>query len=86
VTTWVRLTDRATCGRCGAELADGTAALLIELPGVKHPRVRCEICAGPAPPDLPAGLVRHDSTKKMQPLTKTITAVVDKWLPYKERE
>lgn len=52
--TWLRLSHRERCGRCGQNLPEGTSAQEILLHGVKRKHYRGECCAGAAPPDLPA--------------------------------
>jgi hypothetical protein len=57
VTRWTRVAVATLCGGCGQALPAGHPVFTIELAGVKGARrfkVRCESCAGPAPPSLPA--------------------------------
>jgi hypothetical protein len=60
VITWERVTRRRLCGGCGAELLEGTPVQAIEVPdarGGTTKKIRCEQCAGPAPPALPRVVV-----------------------------
>jgi hypothetical protein len=50
--TWMRARTRGRCGYCGAPFVEGAAILRIEI-GPRVVKVRCDVCAGPAPPDLP---------------------------------
>ena len=54
MTTWIRATVSTQCGACNAIIAIGQPAQYVRLPGIQRVRYRCEACAGPAPPDLPA--------------------------------
>lgn len=83
---WRRLETTAYCGRCGNEIPAGEALLALHLEKVTRLIIRCANCEGPAPPDLPALIVRSPTTKKMQPLARTAKAVADKWKPYKDAE
>ena len=60
MTTWLRVAIGATvrCGHCGAVLLAGTPVARVVLPRVRRVLARCETCVGPAPPDLPALVVR----------------------------
>jgi hypothetical protein len=82
---WERTaTPTAACGKCGQVLPAESWVLVITIPGLKSRLLRCATCEGPAPPDLPA-----DAPGPRVPTAPTRlvpTAVVDKWLPYKERE
>lgn len=52
---WRRAPAGTLCGGCHhREIERGEPVLYITLLGVKRPRVRCQDCAGEAPPDLPA--------------------------------
>jgi hypothetical protein len=55
---WRRALCARLCGRCGHVIERGKPMLVIELPRLSHTKVRCDVCDGPAPPDLPA-LVEH---------------------------
>jgi hypothetical protein len=81
---WERVGWVRRCGGCGAVLGEGMAVLVISLPDLKKPLLRCENCEGPAPPDLPAHLRPGQSTKAMQPLKNTAVTVARQWMPYKE--
>lgn len=56
--TWTRVTVTTLCGGCRGFLTPGAPIELTTLPGVRHDRRRGVCCAGPAPPDLPAKMVR----------------------------
>lgn len=67
----------------------------ITIPGVKRPRIRCQECAGGAPPDLPAlheagGIEPTGFTKASSHGPKRtrgeFRAYVEKWSPYWEAE
>lgn len=54
---WQRAPAATLCGGCrNRTIEQNGPALYITIPGVKRPRVRCQNCAGEAPPDLPANL------------------------------
>ena len=60
MTHWTRLETRRYCGACAELLPAGTAVLVLELvsgAGRRLEKIRCQACAGPAPPDLPAAPV-----------------------------
>lgn len=78
--TWERVSYGCCCGQCGEQLGEGQACLLIALPNLKRRLVRCETCAGQAPPDLPAHPVRSHMTQKMQQLR----TAKPEWMPYKD--
>lgn len=80
MTRWSRAVSATLCGGCAARLAEGDPILLRTLPNVKREFVRGVCCAGPAPPDLPAHVVRSSRTKKFTPLR----ASKPEWLPYRE--
>ena len=42
------------CGRCRERfIPRGEPVVMIKLAGIKRPRIRCQDCEGPAPPNLP---------------------------------
>ncbi len=85
MTQWERVSFTAKCGECGAILADSTPMLTIQLSNVRRKLIRCQTCAGPAPPDLPLAPVRYETRTKRMSASKVIAqAVVDKWLPYRD--
>lgn len=58
-------------------------ALAITLRGVSRVLIRCAVCRGPAPPDLPAVplLAEVDASARMTPL-KLAAPNAREWLPY----
>jgi hypothetical protein len=56
VRTWTRARAWQVCGNCGDVVPVGEPLLLIELKTTVLER--CEACAGPAPPELPAWVER----------------------------
>lgn len=69
---WRRNPSDTLCGYCGEQILTDAPALFTKLPNVKRERVRCVKCAGEAPPDLPARIVRSPMTKRMQPIGRAI--------------
>jgi hypothetical protein len=67
------------CGRCDREIPAGEPLLVITVVGVRSLH-RCAECEGPAPPDLPAPIVQHATTRRMTPLAKARGA----WMPYRD--
>jgi len=60
VTTWERLAIPSTlCGGCGHQLKKGDAILVLTIGTVR--KVRCGLCSGPVPPDLPAFVERSNT-------------------------
>jgi hypothetical protein len=57
--TWTRapLGVAIRCGQCGALVATGAPLVRITIAAVTRALVRCDACAGPAPPDQPAQAV-----------------------------
>lgn len=49
---WERVGTWKLCGGCGASLAPNTPVLVLIIGRLR--KLRCPLCAGPAPPDLPA--------------------------------
>jgi hypothetical protein len=47
---------------------------------IRRPLHRCASCEGPAPPDLPPIVVKHQTTTRMTALAKA----KPEWMPYKE--
>ena len=95
--TWSRTTSTTLCGGCGKPLAKSEPILLIQLPNVKHDRVRGECCAGSAPPDLPLEPVLKAGApfpKTFRPVTEALPQrtrgglkqLAETWSPYKESE
>lgn len=53
--SWQRASAGTLCGGCrNREIVRGEPVLHIVLPGVRRPLVRCQDCAGEAPPEMPA--------------------------------
>jgi hypothetical protein len=78
---WRRVPSDTLCGYCGRVIAREIPALFTRLPNIKRERVRCQECAGPAPPDLPPRVilrgetvdgVRSGTTRRMRPLKSAI--------------
>ncbi len=67
---WLRSQVAVLCGRCGKEIAAGEPVQQVSLLGLRRPLWRCQGCAGEAPPDLPANVVRSSTTKAMTPIRK----------------
>jgi len=54
------------CGLCPKQIAVGAPVLELRIDGLRAVRLRCESCAGPAPPDLPP---LGDAPPRPAPLT-----------------
>jgi hypothetical protein len=52
------------CGRCDREIPAGEPLLVLTVVGVRALH-RCADCEGPAPPELPAQVVQHSTTRPM---------------------
>ncbi len=72
MTTWERVAYREVCGGCGKLLQRGDPIQERKIGMVRRKFLRCEECAGPAPPDLPVLGPRQNFTKAMQPLKRAI--------------
>ncbi len=69
--TWIRATRNHLCGGCGEEIRTGAPELEVLITYLNGPRirkVRCQACAGEAPPDLPALIERAPAA--MTPMTR----------------
>jgi len=67
-----------SCGLCAKPIAIGGPIQEVQVGKVKRRLIRCEACAdGPAPPDLPSLVKLGQSTKRMQPIRKLVTNLVD---------
>ena len=71
MTTWTRAVVDCRCGYCGAHLPIGTPVRVTRLVGVQRPFLRCELCVGEAPPDLPARIETVPTPAPMRPLRLT---------------
>jgi len=58
VTAWTRDRMMRHCGLCAREIPVGEVFQRIAFGSWK--KYRCQACAGPAPPDLPAAIVRDE--------------------------
>lgn len=68
---WIRCSSAThRCGSCNAPLSVGVAVLEIQIPAVHRTRLRCEECAGPAPPDLPPFELPASIPERMAALTR----------------
>jgi|KBSMisStaDraftv2_1062788.scaffolds.fasta_scaffold00291_49 hypothetical protein len=56
-----------TCGGCGRLIETAKPVFVITLPGLKAFRYRCEVCEGPAPPDLPELVVLIAQPRAIEP-------------------
>lgn len=74
-TTWTRAEQVTLCGGCPRQIPHGEPMQVIQLEGIRHRFVRCQFCAGGAPPDLPP-FVLGQRTKLMTPLGQLTFAVV----------
>ncbi len=70
MTRWDRVPYAAICGFCRKSLGVNDVAAYTRLPNVKRERIRCVDCAGPAPPELPPAIVKHNTTSPMTPISK----------------
>ena len=52
---WRRANRRQLCGGCNRRVAIDDPILVLQIGSVE--KIRCALCAGPAPPDLPAVIV-----------------------------
>jgi hypothetical protein len=84
VIAWERTRVARLCGRCNRALIPGDPILVVTIAhGSATPirRVRCELCEGPAPPDLPALVERAPVTPaafvRLQPRLPLGTALAD---------
>jgi hypothetical protein len=62
--TWTRVIVATLCGGCGRHLEKGDPVEVREFAyhgGPTIHRVRCDRCAGPAPPDLPEFVERSNT-------------------------
>lgn len=87
---WERATSDTLCGYCRLHIPEDAPIHVTTLVGVDRKRIRCQLCAGPAPPDLPDHLPRTTlpATKSKSKSTMTKLADVDdarEWLPYSEK-
>lgn len=96
--TWRRVPTECFCGHCvpNRTIVKGELALFIVLPGVTRPRIRCQTCAGDAPPDLPALPELRDSggiePSRLSRLGSSapkrtrgaLREAVKEWTPYRE--
>jgi hypothetical protein len=57
MTMWTRDRTLRHCGQCGADIPIGDVFLLLTFNGRVFKKYRCAMCAGPAPPELPAAIV-----------------------------
>lgn len=93
--TWERVTYREKCGGCGAQLAKGAAMQVIALHGVRRKLIRCENCAGEAPPSLPELIEPENVEQRAAKLGLTLArdvaperkrgalkAMAAEWLPH----
>jgi len=90
MTHWFRTRSECLCGSCGVTILEGAPCFAVTLPGVKHPKVRCESCAyEPKPAVLPETFVAPVATSHidedgilrpgpapMSPLRAAMAAVV----------
>lgn len=93
---WTRAPTSTLCGRCNAVIPDGAAVLEIALAGIRRRLLRCEVCAGPAPPDLPPPVVPATIAERVAALRQVGTlapartrgalksfAHADTWTPHR---
>ena len=84
--TWQRLIVARMCGYCGEVLKADTPAQAISLSGIKRVLIRCQACAGPAPPDLPTApvLSARDLSAQFTPIRLEIPGALKRLerLPY----
>ncbi len=93
--SWKRVPTDCFCGYCqpNRQIVKGEPALFITLPGVKRDRIRCQNCAGEAPPDLPELMVAGG----IEPSRMTraglsapgrtrgeLKTAIREWMPYRE--
>jgi hypothetical protein len=53
---WTRADAPTLCGGCPRLIPTGEPMAVMTLPGIKRGFLRCQFCAGGAPPDLPAAI------------------------------
>lgn len=58
---WTRVAYREFCGSCGTELPANAPVMEIAITALKKPKYRCQLCVGPAPPDLPDRVVLQET-------------------------
>lgn len=98
MTRWMLAPDDCVCGgSCGGTTIRAHHPVqLVEIPGVKRVLMRCETCAGPAPPGLPdftdaPPAPRADAFVPLMSAAPHRTRsgfrqAVDRWMPYKDSE
>jgi hypothetical protein len=61
MTMWERARRARHCGYCRGEIAAGDPILVIRFDAsTRHDKIRCQACAGQAPPDLPEVIDRRE--------------------------
>lgn len=60
---WTYAKRAGSCGGCNKPIAAGESVRVTTISGVTRTFVRCEECAGAAPPKLPASIVTAPHTK-----------------------
>ena len=81
MTEWVRAASDCLCGRCAAPIRADVPILLVIVPGVQKPRIRCQTCAVEPVPDLPAAMERTPirPSHRMLPLRAWMPSVLSDW-------
>lgn len=79
--TWGRLRNGAFCGYCGTHLDANTPVCTITIIGVERQLIRCQLCEGLAPADLPLtpNSTGHRATEPMSQVAASV-------LEFKRRE
>lgn len=78
MTHWTRATRLIQCGLdVTHQIPVGAPVLETQIRGLKRTLSRCQVCAGEAPPDLPARVVTRGQsgggfTTPMQPLAEVV--------------
>ena len=84
---WTRVVTETYCGGCGATLVAAAPAQVIRLPHVTRLLLRGACCAGPAPPELPARVVRHSpiETRGFRQRLERLSTVAARNVPRRDR-
>ena len=80
VKSWRRAFYRQLCGRCNEPIESGAPVLIVQLTGMARQLLRCVVCAGPAPPDLPELVEQMAATQApMVPLKHVARPLAFDW-------
>lgn len=90
---WTHAEADGFCGGCGGPLTRGQPISVTAIVGVTRKFVRCEDCAGEAPPKLPAAVATAPEPARFAPLQEASPARTRgglrravEWMPYRDGE